>query len=112
MSGIVWKRVEDSPPQRVSEGISVCPLWQGESSAKAMVVEIAPGAKWDGIDSHNETSEEVFVISGVFNDGVRDYPAGTFIHHPVGSSHIPQSATGCKLFIFYPEITNKDNQEA
>lgn len=103
MKEIVWKNAADSPPQHVSEGIVVCPLWQGESSAQAMVVEIAPGAKWNGIDTHNDNSEEVFVVSGVFNDGVRDYPAGTFIHHPIGSSHIPQSATGCKLFIFYPE---------
>ena len=112
MTGIVWQCVEDSPPQHVSEGISVCPLWEGGSSARAMVVEIAPGAKWDGIDSHDDNSEEVFVISGTFNDGVRDYPAGTFIHHPVGSSHIPQSATGCKLFIFYPEVTNNQGREA
>ena len=38
-----------------------------------------------------------------FNDGVRDYPAGTFIHNPAGSSHVPQSRTGCVLFVFYPE---------
>jgi len=103
MAEIVWKRTKDSPFQKVSEGISVCQLWQGKSSAQAMVVEIEPGAKWDGIDSHDDNSEEVFVVEGIFNDGVRDYPAGTFIHHPVGSSHVPQSATGCKLFIFYPE---------
>lgn len=102
MTAIVWKNAKDCSPRRVSEGISVCPLWQGKSSAQAMVVEIAPGAKWNGIDSHDDNSEEVFVVSGVFNDGVRDYSAGTFIHHPVGSSHIPQSATGCTLFIFYP----------
>ena len=103
MTEIVWKNTADSPSQKVSDGISACSLWQGESSAQAMVVEIAPGAKWDGIDSHDDNSEEVFVVDGVFNDGVRDYPAGTFIHHPIGSSHIPQSATGCRLFIFYPE---------
>jgi len=102
MNEIVWKNVEESPAQHVSEGISVRPLWQGTSSAQAMVVEISPGAKWVGIDAHTTNSEEVFVISGVFNDGVRDYPAGTFIHHPMGSSHIPQSKTGCRLFIFYP----------
>lgn len=106
MAEIVWKCAEDSTPQRVSEGISVRPLWQGDASSQAMVVEIAPGAKWEGIDSHDDNSEEVFVISGTFNDGVRDYPAGTFIHHPIGSSHVPQSATGCRLFIFYPETTD------
>jgi anti-sigma factor ChrR (cupin superfamily) len=48
-------------------------------------------------------SEEVLVMQGVFNDGTLDYPTGTFIHHPIGSSHIPQSKTGCTLFLFYPE---------
>lgn len=102
MSEIVWQSIEDSPLQPVSEGISVRQLWQGEASARAMVVEIAPGGQWNGVDVHEDSSEEVFVVSGVFSDGVRDYPAGTFIHHPVGSSHVPQSTTGCKLFIFYP----------
>ena len=102
MSEIVWRSIENSPLQRVTEGIFVRQLWQGEASAQAMVVEIAPGAQWEGIDAHEDNSEEVFVVSGVFNDGVRDYSAGTFIHHSVGSSHVPQSKTGCTLFIFYP----------
>nr|WP_246155251.1 cupin domain-containing protein [Saccharopolyspora hirsuta] len=42
-------------------------------------------------------------VRGGFNDGVRDYPAGSFIHAPAGTSHIPRTATGCALFLFYPE---------
>lgn len=106
MAEIVWKCAEEITPQRVSEGISARLLWQGESISQVMVVEIAPGAKWEGIDSHDDNSEEIFVISGVFNDGVRDYPAGTFIHYPIGSSHVPQSAVGCRLFIFYPKTAD------
>ena len=85
MTKIVWKNAKDSPLRRVSKGISVRPLWQGESSAQAMVVEIAPGAKWDGIDAHDNNSEEVFVVSGVFNDGVRGSPASCL--HPQPASH-------------------------
>ena len=62
-----------------------------------------PGACWEGIDLHEPGPEEVYVVSGVFNDGVRDYPAGSFIHNPKGSSHVPQSKTGCTIFVFYPE---------
>lgn len=102
MNEIVWKSTKDIPSQPVSPGISVRQLWQGELSARAMVVEISAGAQWEGIDTHVDNSEEVFVVSGTFNDGIRDYPVGTFIHHPVGSSHVPQSETGCTLFIFYP----------
>ena len=103
MTEIVWKNVEDSSAQTVSPGITARQLWCGSAGERALVVELAPGAVWDGVDIHQGNSEEVFVISGVFNDGIRDYPAGTFIHHPLGTRHIPQSAVGCQLFIFYPE---------
>ncbi|WKU42918.1 cupin domain-containing protein [Streptomyces sp. VNUA116] len=73
-----------------------------EGGATAHVLEMDPQTCWEGIDVHDPGPEEVFVISGVFNDGERDYPAGTFIHAPAGSSHIPQT-TGCTLFVFYPE---------
>jgi anti-sigma factor ChrR (cupin superfamily) len=103
MSTIVWSNGQDSPVQEVFNGIVVRQLWQGDAGSQAMIVEIAPGAQWEGVDFHQDNSEEVLVMSGVFNDGTRDYPAGTFIHHPIGSSHVPQSKTGCTLFIFYPE---------
>ncbi len=64
---------------------------------------LTPGVKREGIDIHEPGSEEAFVRSDVFSNGTRDYPAGTFIHNPIGSSHIPQSKTGCTLFVFYSE---------
>lgn len=94
-----WK---NQPMQEISAGISACQLWQGKTDAKAMVVKIEPGGKWQGIDVHETGSEEIFVIDGTFNDGDRTYASGTFIHYPIGSSHVPQSATGCLLFVFYP----------
>jgi anti-sigma factor ChrR (cupin superfamily) len=103
MSTIVWSNGQDSPVQTIFSGISARQLWQGENGAQAVMVKIEPGAQWEGVDFHQDNSEEVLVMSGVFNDGTRDYPAGTFIHHPIGSSHIPQSKLGCTLFIFYPE---------
>lgn len=44
----------------------------------------------------------MFVVAGTLNDGVRDYPPGSFIHGPAGSSHVPQSVIGCALFVFFP----------
>lgn len=54
-------------------------------------------------DHHRPGPEEVYVVSGVLNDGVNDYPAGTFLHAPAESWHIPQSDQGCVLFLFYPQ---------
>jgi anti-sigma factor ChrR (cupin superfamily) len=75
----------------------------GANGASAHVVELDPGSCWEGIDVHEPGPEEVYVVTGIFNDGTRDYPAGSFIHCPAGSSHVPQSTQGCTLFVFYPE---------
>lgn len=103
MAEVVWKELKDAETKDLYPGVRISKLWQGENNAKALVVEIAAGASFQEIDVHEPGPEEVFVVSGVFNDGVRDYPAGTFIHNPAGSSHLPQSQTGCSLFLFFPE---------
>ncbi len=100
---MTWAGVESSPPRELFPGIRLRTLWRGENGAKAQVLEMDAGACWEGLDVHDPGPEEVFVVSGVFNDGVRDYPAGSFIHSPAGSSHVPQTRTGCVLFVFYPE---------
>lgn len=43
------------------------------------------------------------MVAGTFEDGARSYPAGTFLHAPAGSWHVPAGTTGCTLFVFYPE---------
>ena len=102
MNRIVFANWKERPLEKVTPGISVCQLWQGKTGAKAMVVQIEPGGKWQGVETHATGSEEIFVVSGIFNDGDRNYTSGTFIHNPIGSSHVPQSETGCVLFVFYP----------
>ncbi|MEV0260082.1 cupin domain-containing protein [Streptomyces sp. NPDC050617] len=103
MDGYVWAEAADVPAKELFPGIRLRTLWTGAEGASAHILEIDPGGCWEGLDVHEPGPEEVYVASGVFNDGVRDYPAGSFIHAPAGSSHIPQSATGCTLFVFYPE---------
>ncbi len=98
-----WKRKEDATSKSPYPGVRVTGLWKGRSGAHAQLVEIDAGYRFPEVDRHDAGPEEVYVVSGVFNDGTRDYPAGTFIHNPKGSSHVPQSRTGCVLFLFYPE---------
>jgi hypothetical protein len=100
---VVWTELKDAAVKELFEGIRVRQLWTGENGARAIIFEIDPGCCYQGIDVHEPGPEEVYVVSGVFNDGIRDYPAGTFIHNPTGSSHVPQSQTGCTLFVFFPE---------
>jgi anti-sigma factor ChrR (cupin superfamily) len=83
-------------------GVRVYDLWS-DGVRRALQVEFDAGAQWSGLDHHVPGPEEVFVVSGDFHDGARCYEAGTFLHHPAGSSHSPVSENGCVLFVFYPE---------
>lgn len=103
MEGVVWADIETAPIRTRAHGTKIWDLWKGENGAKALVVKIEAGGKFAELDVHEPGPEEVYVAEGIFNDGVRNYQQGTFIHNPKGSSHIPQSETGCTLFVFYPE---------
>lgn len=103
MPGYTWSSVTNASVRDVFPGIRARPLWSGDNGAAAHVLEMDPGTRWEGADVHEPGPEEVYVISGTFNDGARDYPEGSFIHAPAGSWHIPQTITGCTLFVFYPE---------
>jgi len=100
---MTWVNIADQKPRELAGGIRIWDVWQGGQGAKAQVVDIPPGAVYPGVDVHYPGPEEVYVVSGVFNDGARDYSAGSFIHCPAGSEHVPQSKSGCRLFLFYPE---------
>lgn len=84
------------------DGVRVRTLWK-HGVKRALEVEFDPGAQWPGIDYHVPGPEEVYVLSGDFDDGANVHRAGTFLHHPAGSSHSPRSVEGCRLFVFYPE---------
>lgn len=43
--------------------------------------------------------EEILVLSGVFGDEHGDYPAGTYLRNPPGTSHAPRAPEGCILFV-------------
>ncbi len=104
LDGVVAKHWKDVPARELAcHGFSTRLLWTGENGRKALMFEIVPGAVYPDLDVHAPGAEEVFVVSGNFCDGKNTYPAGTFIHHPAGTSHIPQSSDGCVLFVFFPE---------
>lgn len=100
LNGVVSGRAGEA--RIVGDGIRVRPMW-GDGVRSALLVEIDAGAVWPHLDQHIPGPEEVFVVSGTLGDGANEYEAGTFIHNPAGSSHIPQSKDGCVLFVFYPQ---------
>jgi anti-sigma factor ChrR (cupin superfamily) len=106
LDGVIASHWRDLPAVEIfpgRRGIRKRVLWKGPKAQLALVVEIDAGECFPELDVHEPGPEEVFVVSGVFNDGARDYPAGSFIHNPAGSAHLPQSKEGCILFLYFPE---------
>lgn len=70
----------------------------GDEVAKATsIVRYQAGSHFN---SHvHEHGEEILVLDGVFSDETGDYPAGSYIMNPPGSSHAPFSESGCTVFV-------------
>jgi anti-sigma factor ChrR (cupin superfamily) len=81
----------------------------GEEVARATsIVRYAAGSRFD---RHvHEGGEEILVLHGVFSDENGDYPAGTYIRNPPGTSHAPFSRGGCTLFVKLWQFAADDTQ--
>jgi anti-sigma factor ChrR (cupin superfamily) len=55
--------------------------------------------------------EEFFVLDGVFSDETGDYPAGTYVRNPVGTSHAPHSYDGCVIFVKLHQFDPQDQDQ-
>ena len=69
----------------------------GEVARATSIVRYAPSSRFER-HSHGG-GEEILVLEGTFSDEQGDYPAGTYLRNPPGSSHAPFSAAGCTLFV-------------
>ncbi|MGB0630523.1 MAG: cupin domain-containing protein [Alphaproteobacteria bacterium] len=68
-----------------------------EAGMVTSVVHYDPGSEFP--THHHPDGEEIFVLDGVFSDEHGDYPAGTYLLNPDGTSHAPFSKEGCTLFV-------------
>jgi len=70
----------------------------GDEVARATsLVRYAPESRF-----HEHThgkGEEFLVLEGTFADEQGEYPAGTYVRNPPGSSHAPASPEGCVLLV-------------
>jgi anti-sigma factor ChrR (cupin superfamily) len=82
---------------------------RGEEVARATsIVRYAPGSRFER-HSHGG-GEEILVLEGSFSDEQGDYPAGTYLRNPVGSSHAPFSEEGCTLLVKLQQMHPADQQ--
>jgi anti-sigma factor ChrR (cupin superfamily) len=81
----------------------------GEEVARATsLVRYAPGSRFER-HSHGG-GEEILVLEGTFSDEQGDYPAGTYLRNPVGSSHAPFSEAGCTILVKLQKMHPSDQQ--
>jgi len=80
----------------------------GEVARATSLVRYAPGSRFS---SHvHGGGEEFFVLEGVFSDEHGDYPAGTYVHNPIGSSHAPFSRDGCVIWVKLHQMQAADDR--
>ncbi len=82
----------------------------GDEVARATsIVRYAPGSHFSA-HSH-DGGEEFLVLEGTFQDEHGDYPVGTYVRNPPGTSHTPGAEDGCtilvKLWQFDPDDRNQ-----
>ena len=80
----------------------------GEVARATSIVRYAPGSRFE---PHNHGGgEEILVLEGIFADELGEYPAGTYLRNPAGSSHAPFSANGCTLLVKLQQMHPADQQ--
>lgn len=81
----------------------------GEEVARATsIVRYAPDSHFSA-HTHGG-GEEFLVLDGIFSDEYGNYPAGTYIRNPVGSTHTPFSKEGCTILVKLWQMHPDDQQ--
>ena len=98
-----WQRAPQAPVER-------CPLEREapEHGQTTSFVRYLPGARFP--QHSHPLGEEILVLEGVFSDETGDYPAGSYLRNPPGSSHAPFSEQGCLMFVKLNQFAPTDTE--
>jgi len=77
-----------------------------EVAVATSIVRYAPDARFDA--HRHDLGEEFIVLDGVFSDEHGDYPAGSYLRNPPGTSHSPHSDPGCTIFVKLRQFADDD----
>jgi anti-sigma factor ChrR (cupin superfamily) len=81
----------------------------GEIARATSVVRYVPGSRFS---RHvHGGGEEILVLDGVFSDETGDYPPGSYLRSPPGSSHAPFSVEGCVILVKLWQFTAGDTEQ-
>ena len=82
----------------------------GDEVARATtIVRYAPGSSFSA-HTHGG-GEEFLVLDGVFSDEKGDYPTGTYVRNPVGSTHTPFSKEGSTILVKLWQMSPEDQEQ-
>lgn len=82
----------------------------GDEVARATsLVRFAPDSVFEA--HTHDGGEEFLVLEGVFSDESGDYPAGSYVRNPIGTSHKPHTETGCTILVKLHQFADDDRAE-
>lgn len=89
-------------------GVDRCMLDRiGDEVARATsIVRYAPNSSFPRHE--HAKGEEFLVLDGMFSDESGDYPAGSYVRNPPGSSHAPFSLGGCRILVKLRQFDARD----
>lgn len=83
----------------------------GDEVARATsIVRFAP---YSAFPSHNhDGGEEFLVLEGMFSDEYQDYPKGSYVRNPIGTSHSPNiGKDGATIFVKLHQFDQYDKEK-
>lgn len=82
----------------------------GDEVARATtIVKFAPNSTFDA-HTHGG-GEEYLVLDGVFSDENGDYPVGSYVRNPIGTSHTPHIKDGCTILVKLHQFDPEDTEQ-
>jgi len=83
----------------------------GDESARATsIVRYAPFSEFS--PHVHSGGEEFFVLEGVFSDEHQDYPQGSYVRNPIGTSHTPKiGKEGATIFVKLQQFKEADKEQ-
>ena len=81
----------------------------GDEVARATtIVRFDPGSTFP-MHTH-DGGEEFLVLEGTFSDEFGDFGPGSYLRHPVGTSHTPFTRGGCTIFVKLWQFQDGDTE--
>jgi anti-sigma factor ChrR (cupin superfamily) len=90
--------------QPFREGVEIYPIYKSKQGCSAALLRYAPGSS---VPTHEHPGyEHILVLSGEQKDEQHQYPQGTLVISPPGTSHAINSHSGCVVLAIWEKPVN------